>query len=621
MLELILSHNGIGVKKINSYARQLYIFKQDPASIKAIANRIEDLQWVPAQTRLFYVFSPPLEQLKGVFQFFERFSDPKLTNVYLMGNKVIFVSFKEEIEKLLALYNAVWETGKGKISRVVSASKMSVKDMEKILHAFFGEIGERIRPGPPVGRMEPEGLTSIVLPDGGGLVLIGQKEVVERAEKMIKETENQLEDPSEMTVFWYTCKHSDPSEVAEVLEKIYTSLIATGTTSGKEEPSKPSNQPPPLRPPLEKLMKDDNTSQLVVNPPPAQAGLLPKNDKVVNSNHFIPYPKTGLILMVIRRDALDRIKEILRKIDIPKKMVQIEVLLFEKKLESENNFGLNLLRIGSAAENVKKTSATFNNVQHDHGIRGLFQFLMSRKKHPGMPAFDLAYNFLMTQDNIRINAAPSVITVNQTPATISIVDEISINNGASPVQTSNGQLFFEKSFTRAQYGITIVITPTIHIPDSEQDDDKAFVTLEADITFDTPKLRADNERPDVPRRHIVTEVRVVDGQTLILGGLRRKLAEDSSEKVPFLGELPLLGKLFGISRSKEQLTEMFIFITPRVIVDPEEDIEKLKMEELKRRPGDLPEFLIKLKRAREKQCKTLFENSFKLIFGSENDGW
>ncbi len=109
VLEIILSHNGIGVKSINPFTRQLYVLKQDPAAVVAIASKPEDIRFIQDERRIFYVFSPPVEHVKSAFQFFERFSDPKMTFVYNIGGKVAIVSTKEEIEKLIQLYHAVWQ--------------------------------------------------------------------------------------------------------------------------------------------------------------------------------------------------------------------------------------------------------------------------------------------------------------------------------------------------------------------------------------------------------------------------------------------------------------------------------------------------------------------------------
>lgn len=613
VLEIILNHNGVGVKKINPYTKQLFIFKQDPSAVHRIASNLKDLEWAQNNERIFYVFSPPIEQVKVAFQFFERFSDPKQTFIYQIGGKLAIVASKEEIEKLISLYNTVWEDPKGKISKVVPVTKMNVKEMEKILHAFFGDAIEKMG-RPPFGKGDPEGLTIYTPSQGNALVLLGNRETVDRAEKIVKETEDQLQDPAEMTVFLYTCKHSDPIDLAKMLDRVYYSLIhmpsenreniETFSAKGQSIPTTPdgyANSPP-----------------LVVPPQTFKPEISTRYEQVEkSSDNFIPDPKTGTLLMVIRRDVLARIKELLRKLDIPKKMVQIEVLLFEKRLHNQSSFGLNLLKIGSSRNGMRYDGP---HLLGPHGLddpvgRGVLAFLFSHKKSHHFPAFDIAYSFLLTQEDIQLNAAPSVITVNQTPATISILEEISINNGAAPIDTNKG-IAFEKSFTRSQFGITIILTPIVHLPDDECDEEqRGFVTLQTNITFDTTKPHPD-DRPMVDKRHIENEVRVVDGETIILGGLRRKSSQDNQDKVPFLGEIPGLGKLFGSTKLTDNNTEMFFFITPKIVQDPKDELIQIRREQLRKRPGDLPEFMYCEIEAREKEKKRYFKSSMRLFFGN-----
>jgi general secretion pathway protein D len=634
MLEIILAHNGFGVKKINAYARQLFVFKQDPSAVQTIASRPEHLKLLPNHQRVCYIFSPPVEQIKSVFQFFERFSDAKQTFVHQVSRKIAIVSSKDEIEKLLSLYDTVWEDPKGKVCKVIALSKIAAKEMEKILHSFFGEGAEKNRP--PFVKVEQEGLSVLSLGQGRSIILIGQQEVVERAEKIVQETENQLQDPSEMTVYMYPCRHSDPNDLAKVLERVYSSLLLASSAEGVKETTdinysaqgqltkNPDGYPP-------------NVPPLVVQPPPTLRPEISSQVEIEQgTDHFIADPKTGNLLMVVRRDVLTKIKELLRKLDVPKKMVQIEVLLFERRLNNQNNFGLNLLKLGSRHNHVvyesnrpprpwrrhvrghKQDLAPPDNLDTERTfLHGVLEFFFSGGKSKHFPAFDIAYNFLMTQDDIQLNAAPSIITVNQTPATISIVEEISINNGAAPINTSSGQIAFEQSFSRAEYGITLVLTPTVHLPDEENEacDSKGFVTMQTNISFDTitPSI---TDRPMVDKRHIENEVRVVDGQTVILGGLRRKTSIDSEEKIPFLGELPGIGKLFGTTKLTDNNTEMIFFITPKIVQDPKEELDQIRAEELKKRAGDIPEFLARVIQARDRESKKFFRNSFRMIFGN-----
>ena len=621
LLEIILSQNGVGIKQLNPYTRQLYLLKQDLIAVDHILDKPVDLIRVPPKARIVYILSPPLEKIKGVALFFERFRDPKMTFVYQVGHKIAMIASKEEVEKLLTLYDIVWEKENGRLTRIVPLSRIKPIEMEKILSAYFGDISKKSRMGMAKG--EADNLIILPLTNEGSLALIGCQTIVERAEALIREIEGQIEDPMAMTVYWYNCRHSDPIDIAEVLEKVYISLIYSRIEkqeASSECPPYPQPHPSPFpsEPSPHSLLfpapYGSPPYSTVVHPPPVVTGTIEMQKEKSHTANFIPYPKTGAIMMVVRRDTLDKIKELIKKLDVPKKMVQIEVLLFEKRIRNHNNFGINLLRLGSAASNTHQTGMRYENGAQipRKGILDFFVF-RSKSKHD-LPAFDLAYNFLMAQEDIRINAAPSITTLNQTPAQISFVEEISIDNGAAAIDTNKG-ISYQQSYSRAQYGTTIVITPTIH--DLEfPEDDKHFVTLESDISFDTIQKNIQNERPAVSRRKIQNHVRVFDGETVILGGLREKTAEDSRNKLPFLGELPGFGKLFGESKMTDEKTELFFFITPHIIFDAKGELGKVKRQQLMKRPGDLPEFLERVQQARRKAQCCLFENSLKLLFGS-----
>jgi general secretion pathway protein D len=609
LLEMVLHHHGFGLKRLNPFAKQLYLLKQDLGAVHTIAYKREHVALAPALSRLCYLVIPPVEQVKSIFQFFEKFSDNKQTFVHQLGNKIAIIAAKEEVEKLLDFYEKVWGLQSGKVTKVVSVSKLPVREMEKILHSFFGEALDKART--PFGKVEPEPLGIFSIEATSSLIFMGSKESVERAEKVVKDTEDQLEDPAEMTIHLYTCRHSDPTDLSAVLEKVYMSLI----TSNQEPVSKETEvslssqvqgvkAPPDGYPPM---------APLVVQPAPLKPGLAAKLDvEQTSAAHFIPDPKTGTVLMTVRRDVLGKIKELLKKLDIPKKMVQIEVLMFERRLHSQNNYGLNLLKLGKSHNGVTYMPTT--GPHHKKGqMPGVLQFFFHGPSHKYTPHFDIAYNFLLTQNDIQLNAAPSVVTVNQTPATISIVEEISINNGAAPIDTNKGTSF-EKSFARANYGIIINLTPTIHIAD--EPGELGCVTLQTDITFDTTKPHPD-DRPMVDRRHIQNEVRVIDGETVIIGGLRRKSRNDHEEKVSLFGDLPGIGKLFGTTQLNDNDTEMFFFITPKIIYDPKEEVSRIRTEELKKRPGDIPEFLVHVQEAYEKEKKKFFHESLKTLFSND----
>ncbi|MCC5831952.1 MAG: type II secretion system protein GspD [Chlamydiales bacterium] len=582
-LELILSQYGIGVREINPYLRELYVMRNDPSGIKGIVDQVEELNFYPPLSRVCFLLTPSATDPRGDLHFLQQFSNRATTKVEILGGNIFITATVESIQELLKLYTFSKSGNRGQDFQLVSLSKIDAKEMEWILNSAFHDGGITV---------ESSSLRVMPLNNlSQSLFLSGTKSDVKRAIELIRDVESQIEDPQEKTVFWYTTKHSDAEELATVLAQVYDLLVGQEHSGGRKGG-------------IDGRSDKRKEDKLVV--PAISVG--PTGEKRTShrtadgQNNFIVDPKTGAIIMVVEQEALPKIKELLKKLDVPKKMVQIEVLLFEKKVSNSNKSGLNLLRLGSEA-----TAAASTGLGWSAGPGGgILEFLISRQKGSGIPAYDLAYQFMLGQDDVQINASPSVTTINQTPATIAIVEEISIDAGADDKKN--------KIYNRAQYGITMQITPTINM--DETTDGEAFITLDTDITFDTTKNNP-NDRPDVTRRHIKNHVRIADGQTVILGGLRRKSTQDTKDSIPFLGEIPGIGKLFSHTDMQDSSTEMFVFITPKIISDPIEDAERLRREELTKRPGDIPEFLHELVEAQKREKKRLFQGSLTALFGRE----
>ena len=649
MLELILSQNGVGIRTLSPFLRQLYFLKTNNSILTAITNQRKELDVLPAEARVGFVLSPEPSEVRRAYVFLEKFLDQVTTSLHMIGRDILIIGSVSDVQHLLMLYDFVATNRGDKEYQLVPLFKINAPEMAKILEAVFDH--EESTPvassgtaggGAPAMAMprlnDGNGLQIIALENmAQSLFLVGTKGEIRKAEEVIRKVENQLSGAREKVVFWYTTKNSNAEELAEVLQKVYYLMATSGvgfdqpphngvqvkTDQKNDQNINITTQNPPLTGNqiyTESFYQDGG---YVINPAPAQPGLIKEQPVNEDRDNFIVDAKTGSIVMVVEADILPKMKDLLKKLDVPKKMVQIETLLFERRVTNETNYGMNLLKIGAAAANINATSFIFNNIVTPKDELGITQFLMSRKKSCCTPAFDLAYRFLLSQDDVQINASPSVLAVNQTPATISIVDEISINTGIFAVETSPNTL--KDAFTRAQYGITIEITPTIHMGDeNDNDDDEGgvnTVTLDTDVTFDTIQPGGDRSRPDVARRHIVNQVQVPDGQTVILGGLRRKQLEDGRDGIPFISDIPYLGKLVSYTTLKEASTEMFIFITPKIVSDPAEDLAKIRCEQLSRRPGDLPIFLERLQDARIRDKFSLMHRSMRILFGLPRDGY
>jgi general secretion pathway protein D len=581
-LELILCQHGVALKKHNAYIQELYLTKNDGGSVKVITDNLDQLALLPMTSRACFILNPQSSDLRASLQFLKRFANPSCISLDVIAGRIFITGSIQSIQELVKLYQFSHTSGGSQETSVVTLNKLEAKQMETILKSAFSVEGSSLQVVPLESMSQ-------------SLFLTGSKEEIKKALKLIREVENQIEDPREKTVFWYVAKHSDAEELASVLARVYDLLTGSGSVSTKKGADK--------KPDEGKKSDEAKKGALAVMPASIEnSSSGPKSHKTADGqNNFIVDPKTGAIIMVVEQEALPKIKELLKKLDIPKKMVQIEVLLFEKKISNQNNCGLNLLKLGSEALNKTSMGLGWGAFTGS----GILEFFTSRAKGGGIPAYDLAYQFLMSQQDIQINASPSVTTMNQTPAKIAIVDEISIDSGTGDKK--------EKVYNRAQYGIVMEITPTINIEETEEGE-KGFILLDTDITFDTTQKNS-NDRPDVTRRHIKNHVRIPDGQTVILGGLRRKSCDDAQDSIPFLGEIPGIGKLFSCSKMNDNSTEMFVFITPKIINDPLEDGERIKREELRKRPGDVPELLQSVLSAKASQKKRLFEESMKALLG------
>lgn len=651
MLELILANYGIGVKQLNPFLRQLFFLRLNQADLVAIIDDQDELKLTPPDARICFVLQPHATELKRIFQFLEKFSPQEQMSIQVIGNNIVMVGLAREVTEMMKIYDFISLPKHQQEYKLVALQKAQSEEVAKILQAifegdgfkFFGEAG---------GQAGKENSLPFMSGDGGGsgfkvltlktpsqsLFLLGKIEQIEKACQIIEEIETRVSEAQDKTVYWYACRHSEAEELADVLSQVYTKMVespdafALGTNGGKKGNERDRSRRSKDINIKETIRNDDD--RLVVSPPKIKPDAEPRKNYEKHEN-FIVDSKTNSIVMVVEANILPKLRELVKKLDVPKKMVQIDVLLFEKRVADNNTFGLNLLKMGTAASHKHRRSTIWNQgghkaKKHKHhdkggdeifGEKGVLQFIISKTQHGIVPAFDLAYNFLLAQDDISINANPTVTTVNQVPAKIAIVDQISINTGVVEIDTTSATRL-KDSYSREEYGIIISITPTIHakMDDEEDADSPKFIHLSTDLIFDTTRPNKDN-RPDVTRRNIKNEVRVADGETVILGGLRRKTALDSAEMVPFLGELPGLGKLFSITRMEDASTEMFIFITPRIVPDKLDEFRKMRSEAITTRPGDIPEFLNELVQAREKEKRRLFEGSIKLLLGRPDNSF
>ncbi|WP_370637297.1 type IV pilus secretin PilQ [Legionella sp. 16cNR16C] len=163
---------------------------------------------------------------------------------------------------------------------------------------------------------------------------------------------------------------------------------------------------------------------------------------------------------------------------------------------------------------------------------------------------DLELSALESEGRGEVISSPRLITTNQQSAVIESGEEIPYQEATSSGATA---VAFKKAV------LSLKVTPQI-TPDNK-------IMMDLQINQDTPSPQTFNGVPAILTKEIQTNVLVNNGQTIVLGGIYKQDKNNSINRVPFLGNLPVVGVLFRNQSTEIKNEELLIFITPRIITN------------------------------------------------------
>lgn len=177
--------------------------------------------------------------------------------------------------------------------------------------------------------------------------------------------------------------------------------------------------------------------------------------------------------------------------------------------------------------------------------------------------FNFLFRTLQSEGNLQVLSRPQIVALNNQQALIAVEDDVPYPTGSST--TSTGQLV--TTVGRERVGIRLEVTPQIN-PDG-------FVQMEirqevSDFTDSTVAVGPGLTAPVFLRREAESRVVVRDGETVVLGGLITQRQQNNEQKIPLVGDFPLLGMLFRTQTDQQKRTELLVVLTPRVIRTPED---------------------------------------------------
>ena len=266
--------------------------------------------------------------------------------------------------------------------------------------------------------------------------------------------------------------------------------------------------------------------------------------------------KGGRLDMMIIKDTqnnLDRIRELIEKLDIPPVQVTIDARIYEINLNKEKRMGINWQKqipLPGTGQNIFK--ATIAPEDANAGGTGVFRF-----GSLDVNQFTALLSMLSSHDFAKVLSNPVITTLNNRQANITVGQAIPYIS-ASQVNAQTGQV--TNTVAQANANIALVVTPSV------TGNDEVFMDIQPTISsvlgFTT---LGGNSTPNISNRSAQTQVICKDNHTIVIGGMIKTDKSTSVAKVPFFGDLPGIGKLFQKTTEKEIRTELIIFITPHIV--------------------------------------------------------
>ena len=237
-------------------------------------------------------------------------------------------------------------------------------------------------------------------------------------------------------------------------------------------------------------------------------------------------------------------EDLLKRIDIPALQVTLSCIVVEFK--KGRGF-----EIGFHSGSSRKTG------EKDVGFRSFYEFLGKSKSGPfgkiGLlpDRFELELASMEENNAAEVLARPRLTTINGNKAELNVTNTVYYL--VSQVSSDGYPITDYRSFND---GISLELTPSV-----TQD---GRITLDVSPEIKTAGRSSGDGPRDISTRNLKTVVVLENGETLCLGGLIRKSKSEVRSAVPFLGSIPLLGRLFSYTSEQEEENELAIFITPHV---------------------------------------------------------
>lgn len=336
-------------------------------------------------------------------------------------------------------------------------------------------------------------------------------------------------------LFVIPLRHARAADVAQTVNALYGRSASVGGGA-----------------PLISTLGDELRGNLVapigeLTPPPS--GLAqPRTAALSGELIVVPDARGNSLLVRANRTDYELVLAVVERIDVRPLQVIIEVLIAEVRRDRSLGISVDGQVAGVPIGNRGTTAAAGLEGQ------GLGDFALKVMGIGGINA-DATLNLAAQRGEVRILSRPVLLATNNQQSSIVIGSQrpfVQVQRALPTDNASRDQIVQYK-----EVGTKLTVQPSISVDGAVQLDVLQEVSsATAETAFNAPVIST---------RSIQTQLLVRDGQTVVLGGLADRQRDVAQRGLPFLSAIPLLGGLFGSAERRTTETELFVFLTPRVI--------------------------------------------------------
>ncbi len=551
----ILEANDLTLVKVGN------IYKIIPArEAKNYSTRIGTGAWLPPDIDEFETRLVPLKYINAqsianiVRALISKFGN---IQTYEPTNTLIITDLRSNLKKILQIISKLDTETYGEVVEIIPVQYADVEKIASVLKEIFGtQKGRSAAPGRGVkgkGRMpeKAQGAISKIIPyvPINSLIVVGSPEGIEAMKEIIKRLDVSVPE-GEGTIRVYYLQYADAESIASTLNSVLTGVKKTkGKVGGKQAG------------PQVKL-KESNFAITA--------------DKATNSLIIFAAPQT-----------MKEIIALIQKLDIPRKQVYVEAAIVEVSLNKLREWGLQYhggKAFGETAGAVfgwapggAKTIVL--DPQQLLALSGLFAAGFGKTIEVtvggatlSVPAFGLFLRLLESENDVNVLSTPHILTMDNEEATITVAQNVPFPTGKS---VGAGGVTTQ-TIQRQDVGITLKITPRINEANSVN---LKIFTEVSNVSQGPQGLDVNVLGVTTFKRTSQTVVQVADSHTVVIGGLMRDAVTKTEQKVPILGDIPIIGWFFRSTQKRVEKTNLLIFLTPHIIRS-EEDLIRLSQEKI-----------------------------------------